>query len=148
MLDLTRIKARAADRLAAAGPPAARAATLANPANRLTPAPPISQLATLASIDTSTKADSRLRLLCRRGLDESEAHLLAGRLLMRDQSGDHRRVCLECARLAGSPGRGWVCTVPTLARVARELPADLVMLLQDCPGFRRQGLMPGNRSVA
>ena len=136
MLDLARIKARAAGRLAAAAPPAARAATLANPANRLAPAPPTSQLATLASIDTSTQADKTLRLLCRRGLGDSEAHLLADRPLMRDQSGDHRRVCLECARRAGSPGRGWVCTVPKLAQVARELPADLVTTLQDCPGFK------------
>lgn len=148
MLDLARIKARAAGRLAAAAPPAARAATLANPANRLTPAAPISQLATLASIDTSTQADSMVRLLCRRGLDESEAHLLADRLQMRDQSGDHRRICLECARLAGSPGRGWVCTAPKMAQVARELPAMLVMLLQDCPGFRRQGTTPGGSWVA
>ena len=148
MLDLARIKARAAGRLAAAAPPAARAATLANPANRLTPAPPVSQLATLASIDTRTQADSMVRLLCRRGLDEGEAHLLGDRLLVRDQRGDHRRVCLECARLAGSPGRGWVCTVPALAQVARELPAMLVMLLQDCPGFRRHGTTLGNSWAA
>ena len=140
VLDLARIKARAADRLAAAVPPAAPVATLANPANWLTPAPPISQLATLASNDASAQpgpeAAPRVRSFCRRGLDDDAAQHLAVRLMRRDETQDHRRVCLECARLAGSHGRGWVCTVPRLAQVARELPAVPVTMLQDCPGFK------------
>ena len=140
MLDLARIKARAADRLVAAAPPAAPVATLANPANGLPLAPPISQLATLASNDASPQPGLECapttRLFRRHGLDDDAAHDLSVMLIRRDDTQDHRRVCLECARLAGSHGRGWVCTVPQLAQVARELPADLVTTLQDCPGFK------------
>lgn len=143
MLDLASIKARAADRLAAAAP-AAPVATLANPANWLTPAPPISQLATLASNAASTQPGPedppRTRLFCRRGLEAMEAQRLAVVLIRRDDTQDHRRVCLECARLSGTQGRGWVCTVPKLAQVARELPAVLVTMLQDCPGFKPAAL--------
>lgn len=148
VLDLARIKARAADRLAAAAPPAAAppapVATLANPANWLTPAPPISQLATLASNDARTlpgpEDSPRTRLFCRRGLDEADAQRLALLLIRRDDTQDHRCVCLECARLSGTQGRGWVCTVPKLAQVARELPAVLVTMLQACPGFKPAAL--------
>ena len=47
---------------------------------------------------------------------------------------------MECARLSGTQGRGWVCTVPKLAQVARELPAVLVTMLQACPGFKPAAL--------
>ena len=69
-----------------------------------------------------------------------EAQRLAVVLIRRDDTQDHRRVCLECARLSGTQGRGWVCTVPKLAQVARELPAVLVTMLQDCPGFKPAAL--------
>lgn len=140
MLDLARITVRAADRLAAATPPAPPATTLANPASWLTPAAPISQLATLASNDAGPQPGSedspRSRLFCRRGLDKADAQRLALVLVGRDQTQDHRRLCLECARLAGLPERRWVCAAPKLAQVARELPTDLVTTLQDCPGFK------------
>lgn len=144
MVDLARIKARAAERLAAPdrdqmpGP----AAALANPAIRLIQQPPISQLATLASNDTHAQPNhaQRVRLFCRRGLADAEAQRLAARLLIRDESQDHRRMCAECARLSGGPGRGWVCTAPKLAQVARDLPADWVTRPQDCPGFKRAAL--------
>ena len=73
---------------------------------------------------------NRQRTLERIGMIETEAANLAERMLQRDRldSGDNRRICLECKRFkkgrCQSPQVGH-CTVPTL--------------LQRCDGFVAKG---------
>ena len=47
----------------------------------------------------------RLSLFLRRGIDATDADDLAERLHLRDLQGDDRRLCLECAHLAGRTRR-------------------------------------------
>lgn len=71
-----------------------------------------------------------------RGVDHATAHCMAIQTCARDEAGDDRRFCLECAHLEGS-ARSPVCTnwrrgwfgVP-------RLPADQVAILHRCQGFR------------
>jgi hypothetical protein len=56
--------------------------------------------------------------------------------VIRDREGDDRRLCLECSHLQGS-GR---CGNHVRAGVGRDLPLELVLMLQRCPGL--QGARP------
>jgi ferric iron reductase protein FhuF len=64
----------------------------------------------------------RHALFRRRGLPESEAEALADMLALRDQSGDDRRVCMECQHIQPQ------------ARCAHK-HAVLNDVLQRCPSF-------------
>ena len=152
MLDLYVIKKRAADRLAAQG---FDARPVANSANRLigeiATARRISQLATLASNESPPADPDRWcwpqseamntaeidRFRCRvvsfirRGITDSQAELVADRLVIRDREQDDRRTCLECNTYR--PGR---CGNPRAAGLnGHAVGADLATLLQRCPGF-------------
>ena len=153
MIDLGAIKARAAARLAAAALPAPFAEG-ANPANRLTPPSPISQLATLASNGVAgadaccwphsdgmngaelLRMSIRLRLFARRGMEEAGAERLADQLMRLDRDRSGLIACVACSRLSGGAAQGWRCNGYRAARTARELPADLVATPQRCPGFK------------
>lgn len=154
MLDLNAIRRRAATR--------ASVANAANPANWLTlpdlPQSPISQLATVATLASNsgpfklapTEADTahaepwddaacgrfvaRVTLFLRRGINVSDADDLAERLHLRDLQCDARALCLECKHLA-SRAPNWRCLNARSAGVAADLPRDLVMQPQRCPGF-------------
>jgi len=78
---------------------------------------------------------ARLRRLLALGFSPQDAEDLAERLHLRDLHADHRHLCLECLHLAGSTATGWRCRNARAARVARDLPAELVTMAQDCPGF-------------
>lgn len=73
---------------------------------------------------------ARVLLFIRRGVDATDADDLAERLQLRDAQQDDRRLCLECRHLAG---RG--CLNARSANVGRELPPQMVTMLQRCPGF-------------
>jgi hypothetical protein len=100
---------------------------------------PHSQAMTGREIDTFT---ARLHHFTRRGLLESDAEMLADKLVTRDRDADDRRLCLECLHLAGRAGvwgcRNWqragVATKPQHA----QLSAALVNQLQRCDGFTDQ----------
>jgi hypothetical protein len=64
----------------------------------------------------------------RLGLPYEEAGRLADTLLLRDRSGDDRRVCAECQHLRGRPG-AWRCPAPG------GMAAPMVQQLQRCQGF-------------
>ena len=153
VIDLGAIKARAAARLAAAALPAPFAEG-ANPANWLTPPPPISQLATLAN-NGATDADAccwphsdgmngaellrmsiRLRLFARRGMEEAGAERLADQLMRLDRDRSGLIACVACSRLSGGAAQGWRCNGYRAAGIARELLDDLVATPQRCPGFK------------
>ena len=72
----------------------------------------------------------RVVLYLRRGINATDADDLAERLHLRDLQGDDRWLCLECRHLAGRR-----CLNAGAAGVARDLPAEMVMQLQHCPGF-------------
>ena len=100
---------------------------------------PYSQAMTGREIDTFT---ARLHHFTRRGLLESDAETLADKLVTRDREADARRLCLECAHLAGHAG-AWGCrnwqqaAIASKARDA-QLPAALVIKPQRCDGFTDQ----------
>lgn len=101
---------------------------------------PHSQAMTGREIDTFT---ARLHHFTRRGLAEPEAEKLADKLVTRDRETDDRRLCLECAHLAGYGPQSWRCGNWQRAGVALKardagLPGDLVRLLQRCDGFKDQ----------
>ncbi len=73
---------------------------------------------------------ARVSLFLRRGISATDADDLAERLHLRDVQGDDRRLCLECAHLAGRR-----CGNHVVAGVGRDLPAVLVTTLQRCSGF-------------
>ena len=160
MIDLDRIKSRAAARLANTPPPTP---SVANPASWLISGAaqvPISQLATLASNDesqpdpdrycwphsdamNSAELDgftARVRLFSRRGISEPNAQRLADHMVPRDRAQDRRRMCIECARLSSSSGQGWRCADHHAAGLHRDLPADLVLTHQICPAFKESRL--------
>ena len=97
-------------------------------------------------IDTFT---ARLHHFTRRGLAESDAERLADKLLTRNREADDRRLCLECAHLAGRAGV-WGCRNWQQAAIASkahdaQLPAALVIQPQRCDGFtdqNQQGTAP------
>ena len=107
---------------------------------------PHSSAMTGREIDTFT---ARLHHFTRRGLLESDAETLADKLVTRDREADDRRLCLECAHLAGRAGvwgcRNWQrASIVTTARDA-QLPAVLVIQPQRCDGFtdqNQQGTAP------
>lgn len=81
----------------------------------------------------------RVQRFTERGMSESDAADLAGRLSLRDQDGDDRRICLECSHL-GSSGR---CIAAATGRLPGSSPrlAPVQTILQRCEGFGlRKGL--------
>ena len=100
---------------------------------------PHSQAMTGREIDTFT---ARLHHFTRRGLAELDAEKLADKLVTRDRESDDRRLCLECAHLAGH-GSVWGCRnwqqagIASMARHA-QLAAALVIQPQRCDGFKDQ----------
>ena len=86
-----------------------------------------------AEIDALT---ARVHLFTRRGIGGTESEGLADGLVIRDRDGDDRRLCLECQHLRGG-GRSWACNQWRAAgHGAAGIPADMVMLLQRCDGFK------------
>lgn len=80
--------------------------------------------------------NARVQLFIRRGIGGTEAEGLADGLVIRDRDGDDRRLCLECQHLRGG-GRSWACNQWRAAGLgAAGVPADMVMLLQRCDGFK------------
>ena len=87
-------------------------------------------------IDTVT---ARLARFTDKGLSLDDSEALADKLVLRDRESDDRRLCLECAHLAGWAGT-WSCKNWRLAGVANtmrdaRLSAALVMQFQRCDGF-------------
>jgi hypothetical protein len=72
-----------------------------------------------------------------KGLAGDDAERLADRLVFRDRDGDDRRVCLECSHLQGLGL--WRCGNSDRAGVGRDLPRELAVTLQRCPGFTASG---------
>ena len=98
---------------------------------------PHRQAMTGREIDTFT---ARLHHFTRRGLAEPDAEKLADKLMTRDRESDDRRLCLECAHLAGYAGP-WGCRNWQRAAVANkardaQLSAALVNQPQRCDGFK------------
>jgi hypothetical protein len=103
---------------------------------------PHSQAMTGAEIDTFT---ARLHYFTGRGLVEIDAERLADKLVTRDRESDDRRLCLECAHLAGHGACAMRCTNWQRAGVAVQaidarLSGALVHRLQRCDGFKEIGL--------
>ena len=75
----------------------------------------------------------------RRGLLESESEKLADKLVSRDRESDDRRLCLECAHLAGRTGGAMRCAQWQRAGLgAAGVPTGLHLVLQRCDGFKDQ----------
>ena len=85
--------------------------------------------------DVIERFKTRVRRLLALRFNPQDAEDLAERLHLRDVHADYRVLCIECSRLAGSAATGWRCRNARAARVARDLPAELVTMAQDCPGF-------------
>jgi hypothetical protein len=91
-----------------------------------------------AEIDTYAL---RLHRFTDKGLPSPDGETLADKLVGRDRESDGRQVCLECSHLTGHGAGTWRCNnwqaagVATRSREA-QLPADLVVQLQRCNGFR------------
>ena len=76
-----------------------------------------------------------------RGLTVEDAERLADKLAWRDRESDDRRLCMECAHLAGHAVGSWACRAWQWARLAIRvgdslLPGELVQILQRCNGFK------------
>ena len=89
-----------------------------------------------SEIDTFT---ARLARFTDKGINLDDGEALADKLALRDRESDDRRLCLECAHLAGRAGT-WSCKNWRLAGIANtmrdaRLSAALVMQLQRCNGF-------------
>ena len=85
-----------------------------------------------AEIDSLT---ARVHLFTRHGLEQTQAEGVADGLVIRDRDGDDRRLCLECQHLRGGTSRA--CNLWRAAGLgAAGIPADMVMLLQRCDGFK------------
>ena len=82
----------------------------------------------------------RLEQLEQSGLQTSQAEKLCDRILRRDrEGGSEMRSCFECRHLVIA--NGWFCKNWKIAGVAirakdAQLPTDLVVQLQRCPGYR------------
>ena len=98
---------------------------------------PHSTAMTGREIDTFTARQHHFK---RRGLKELDAERLADKLVTRDREEDERRLCLECAHLAGHAGT-WGCrnwqqaAIASQARDAQLSPA-VVIQPQRCDGFK------------
>jgi hypothetical protein len=94
---------------------------------------PYSKAMNSAEIDAFT---ARVRQFIRCGLDGTKAEGLADALVVRDRDADDRRLCLECRHLKAG-GSAWSCAQWRGAGLAcAGVPADVVMLLQRCNGFK------------
>ena len=80
----------------------------------------------------------RLGNLNRRGLLESESEKLADKLVLRDRESDDRRLCLECAHLAGRAGSMRCAQWQRVGLGAAGVPAGLHLVLQRCDSFKDQ----------
>jgi hypothetical protein len=86
----------------------------------------------------------RLERLEKRGLQTSEAEKLCDRFLRRDrEGGGEMRSCFECRHLVIA--NGWFCKNWKIAGVAirekdAQLPTDLVVQLQRCPGYSNNSM--------
>lgn len=86
----------------------------------------------------------RLERLENLGLKTSEAERLCDRILRRDrEGGGEMRSCFECSHLV--VGNGWFCKNWKIAGVAirakdAQLPTDLVVQLQRCPGYSNNSM--------
>jgi hypothetical protein len=86
----------------------------------------------------------RLERLEQRGLQTSEAEKLCDRFLRRDrEGGSEMRSCFECRHLVIA--NGWFCKNWKIAGVAirakdAQLPTDLVVQLQRCPGYSNNSM--------
>ena len=93
---------------------------------------------------TGSEIDSftaRLARFTDKGLIQIDAESLSDKLVQRDRESDDRRLCLECTHLGGYGATSWRCGNWQAAKVAHraqdsKLPADLVMQLQRCDGFK------------
>jgi hypothetical protein len=84
-------------------------------------------------IDSLTE---RVQLFIRRGIGSTQAEGLADGLVIRDRDGDDRRLCLECQHLRGY-GTSRACNQWRAAgHGAAGIPADMVLMLQRCDGFK------------
>ncbi|MFZ4874997.1 hypothetical protein ACL9RI_07925 [Janthinobacterium sp. Mn2066] len=86
-----------------------------------------------APLDDATCA--RIALFRGRGLNQAAAITLAHRLTLRDQQCDERRVCLECAHMAGTVSARRCGQWRHTRMKGPAMPADLVDVLQRCRGF-------------
>lgn len=88
---------------------------------------------------TATAVDNvigiRLALFHDRGLNRAAAIALADRLTVRDQQHDERRVCLECAHMAGTVHARRCGQWRQTRSKGPPIPAGLVDILQRCAGF-------------
>ena len=73
---------------------------------------------------------SRMARFSDKGFSYGDAERMAVKLVRRDRQGDDRRMCLECFHLQGR----WRCGNHVRAGVGRDLPLQLVLMLQRCPG--------------
>ena len=86
-------------------------------------------------IDTFT---ARLARFTDKGLSLDDSEALADKLVLRDRESDDRRLCLECAHLAGR-ARAMHCAQWQRAGLgAAGIPAGLHLVLQRCDGFKDQ----------
>jgi len=101
------------------------------PAGKPAEKPDAPDLSAVAWTDADIAAFlARRARLMRWGWAEADAERLAERLVIRDREQDDRTSCADCAHYR--PGR---CGNPRAAGVARDLPAEMVSMLQRCPGF-------------
>lgn len=88
-----------------------------------------------AEIDSFT---ARLVRFTDKGLILDDGEALAGKLVTRDRDADDRRLCLECAHLAGYAGawgcRNWQRAGVSIRAGDTGLPDDLARTLQRCDG--------------
>ncbi|MGK5046844.1 hypothetical protein ACQ4WP_13205 [Janthinobacterium sp. GB4P2] len=117
--------------------------------DRLT-AEPLSQTGELHQASSAAPADdatcARLALFRGRGLNQAAAIALADRLALRDQQHDERRVCLECAHMAGTVNARRCGQWRQTRMKGPAMPADLVDVLQRCRGFAIRVLRDGEAS--
>ena len=96
---------------------------------------PHSDAMNTGEIDTLT---ARLSHFTRRGLTELESEKLADKLVPRDRESDDRRLCLECAHLAGRAGAMRCAQWQRAGLGAAGIPAGLHLVLQRCDSFKDQ----------
>lgn len=74
---------------------------------------------------------ARIELFADRGVSLFDATLTAEKLLVRDREGDDRRLCFECAALAGTRCRTW----REAGIGVSVLPSAVIFQLQRCDAF-------------
>lgn len=103
-------------------------------------AEPLSHVAPLCQASSTAPppddaVGARVALFRGRGLNQAAAMALAQRLMVRDQQHDERRVCLECAHMAGTANARRCGQWRQTRMKGPAMPADLVDVLQRCHGF-------------